>query len=313
MNDGGAEMAADDPRGDAEESVKARGAGSDVETSGAPTARRIVLGAQLRRLREAADISRADAGYQIRGSDSKISRMELGRVGFKERDVADLLTMYGVTDGGERSVFLEMVRKSNERGWWHRYTDTMPDWFQDYVGLEESASLIQTFELQFVPGLLQTEEYIRAVTGRGHPERLDAAGERRVRLRLQRQKVLSRAGAPRLWAVIDESVLHRPIGGPAVLRRQLDHLLEVTRQPNVTLQVVPNDRSGYSAEGAFSVLRFAEPALPDVVYIEHLAGALYLDRPNEIEQYGRAIDHLAVDAETPDRSRQLVSKIRAEL
>jgi hypothetical protein len=283
------------------------------ELSGAPTARRIVLGAQLRRLREAADISRADAGYAIRGSDSKISRMELGRVGFKERDVADLLTMYGVEDENERAFLLDMVRKSNERGWWHRFTDLMPDWFSNFVGLEESASLIQNYELLFVPGLLQTEEYVRTVVSHGQPGHLDEHTERRVQLRLQRQRLLFRQGAPRLWAVVDESVLHRPIGGRAALRRQLEHLLDVTKQPNVTLQVVPYGMSGYSAEGPFSVLRFAEPTLPDVVYIEHLSGALYLDRPHEIEIYGRVIDRLAVDAETPDRSRQLVSKLRQEL
>jgi hypothetical protein len=302
-------MAADDPRGTADESATS-GTG---EVSGAPTARRIVLGAQLRRLREAADISRADAGYQIRGSDSKISRMELGRVGFKERDVVDLLTMYGVNDENERAFLIDMVRKSNERGWWHRFTDLMPDWFSNFVGLEESASLIQNYEVLFMPGLLQTEEYIRAVVSHGQPAHLDDQTERRVQLRLQRQKLLFRQGAPRLWAVVDESVLHRPIGGPAALRRQLDHLLDVTKQPNITLQVVPYAMSGYSAEGPFSMLRFAEPTLPDVVYIEHLSGALYLDRPYEIEVYGRVIDRLAVDAETPEHSRQLVTKIRQEL
>jgi len=300
-------MAAEDPRG--EESPRFGGG----EQSGAPTARRIVLGAQLRRLREAADISRADAGYAIRGSDSKISRMELGRVGFKERDVADLLSMYGVTNEDERHVFLDMVRKSNERGWWHRYSGTMPNWFQDYVGLEESASLIQSYELQFVPGLMQTEDYIRAVVSHGRPELLDQDGERRVALRMQRQKVLTRQGAPRVWAVVDESVLHRPIGGPRVLREQIEHLLELTKQPNVTLQILPFHMSGYAAEGAFSILRFAEPTLPDIVYIEHLSGALYLDRVEELEVYGRVIDRLAVDAETPDRSRQLLSKYRQEI
>lgn len=301
-------MVADDPRGAAESAGLGGGEGS-----GAPTARRIVLGAQLRRMREAAEISRADAGYAIRGSDSKISRMELGRVGFKERDVADLLTMYGITDENERAFYLDLVLKSNERGWWHRFTDLMPDWFSNFVGLEESASLIQNYELLFVPGLLQTEEYIRAVASHGQVTRMDDETERRVNLRLQRQRVLFRQGAPRLWAVVDESVLHRPLGGAATLRRQIEHLLEVTKQPNITLQVVPYRLSGYSAEGSFSMLRFAEPSLPDVVYIEHLNGALYLDRPNEIEVYGRVIDRLAVDAETPDRSRQTLSKLRAEL
>jgi hypothetical protein len=301
-------MAPEDPRG--EESPRF---GSGEQPSGAPTARRIVLGAQLRRLREAADISRADAGYAIRGSDSKISRMELGRVGFKERDVADLLSMYGVHDQDERNIFLDMVRKSNERGWWHRYSGTMPNWFQDYVGLEESAALIQSYELQFVPGLMQTEDYIRAVVSHGRPELLDQDGERRVALRMQRQKVLTRQGAPRVWAVVDESVLHRPIGGPRVLREQIEHLLDLTKQPNVTLQILPYHMSGYAAEGAFSILRFAEPTLPDIVYIEHLSGALYLDRIEELEVYGRVIDRLAVDAETPDRSRQLLSKFRQEI
>lgn len=301
-------MAAEDPR--FEESPRFGGGG---DTSGAPTARRIVLGAQLRRLREAADISRADAGYFIRGSDSKISRMELGRVGFKERDVVDLLSMYGVNDENERAVFLDMVRKSNERGWWHRYSGTMPNWFQDFVGLEESASLIQSHEQQFVPGLMQTEDYARAVVSHGRPELLDQEGERRVALRLQRQKVLTRPGAPRLWVVVDESVLHRPIGGHRVLREQVEHLLDLTRQPNVTLQILPYNQSGYAAEGAFSILRFAEPTLPDIVYIEHLSGALYLDRVEELEVYGRVIDRLAVDAETPDRSRQILSKFRQDI
>ena len=277
------------------------------------TARRIVLGNALRRLREQAGISRPEAGYQIRASDSKVCRLELGRVAFKERDVVDLLTMYGVTDENEREFYIDLVHRSNERGWWHRFNDLMPDWFSNFVGLEESASLIQNYELLFMPGLLQTEDYVRAVVSHGQPAHLDDQSERRVQLRLQRQKVLFRQGAPRLWAVVDESVLRRPIGGAAALRKQLDHLLEVTKQPNITLQVVPYSMSGYSAEGPFSMLRFAEPTLPDVVYIEHLSGALYLDRPHEIEVYGRVLDRLAVDAETPDRSRQLISKLRQEI
>ncbi|HEV2783280.1 MAG TPA: helix-turn-helix transcriptional regulator [Actinophytocola sp.] len=289
------------------------GIGRPDQRPGGPTARRIILGSQLRRLREQANITRGEAGYAIRGSESKISRLELGRVGFKERDVEDLLTMYGVSDPDERAQILALVAQSNERGWWHRYTDLMPNWFHDYVGLEESASRLQTYELQFVPGLLQTEEYIRAVASHGRPARGGEEIDRRVGLRMQRQKLLHRPGAPRLWAVIDESVLHRPIGGRRVLREQIQHLLEITRQPNITLQVVPYELSGYSAEGAFTVLRFAEPELPDVVYIEHLAGALYLDRLDEIEKYGRVFDRLTVDAETPDRTRQFLAKHLAEL
>jgi len=283
------------------------------DQSGGPTARRIVLGIQLRRLREAAEISRADAGYSIRGSESKISRLELGRVGFKERDVADLLTMYGVSDPGEREVFLEMVKRANEPGWWHRYTDLMPSWFQEYVGLEESASRIQTYELQLVPGLLQTEDYARAIGSHGWPELTGDDAKRRVALRMRRQRVLGRPDAPRLWAVIDEAVLHRPIGGRRVMLAQIEHLLELTRLPNITVQVMPYHLGGYTAEGPFTMLRFAEPALPDLVYIEHLTGALYLDKREEIEQYSRMVDQLTVDAETPAHTRQLLAKVRAEI
>jgi transcriptional regulator with XRE-family HTH domain len=211
-----------------------------------------VLGAQLRRLREAADISRADAGYAIRSSDSKVSRLELGRVAFKERDVSDLLTMYGITDPGERDAFLDMVRQANEPGWWRRYSDVMPAWFHDFVGLEESASRIQTYELQFVPGLLQTEAYARSIATRGRPEYASDDAERRVTLRMRRQKILTGMNPPKLWVVLDESVLHRPIGGRAVLRAQLEQLLELSKLSNITVQIVPNHLSGYAAEGSFT-------------------------------------------------------------
>jgi Domain of unknown function (DUF5753)/Helix-turn-helix domain len=283
------------------------------ERESGPTALRIVLGAQLRRLREAVEISRADAGYAIRGSESKISRMELGRVGLKERDVSDLLTMYGMTDVDAREKFLAMVRRSNEPGWWHRFSDLMPDWFQDYVGLEEAASRILTYETQFVPGLLQTEAYAMAIASHGRPELANAAVRRRVSLRMQRQKIMTRPGAPRLWAVIDESVLHRPIGGRQVLLDQIEYLLRVTKDGPVTLQIVPFELSGYAAEGPFTMLRFGEPDLPDIVYLEHLAGALYLDKLDELEVYSRVFDRLTVDAETPDRSRQMLIKRRADL
>lgn len=286
---------------------------SSPQGHGGPTARRIVLGAQLRRLREAAEISRMDAGYAIRGSESKISRLELGRVGFKERDVADLLTMYGVTDPAEREIFLDMVKQSNEPGWWNRYSDLMPHWFQDYVGLEESTSRIQTYEHQFVPGLMQTEDYARAIISHGRPESTTRDMERRVALRMSRQNVLFRPNPPHLWAVIDEAVLHRPIGGRRVMLAQVDHLLDLTKRSNVTLQILPFRLSGYAAEGAFTMLRFAEPELPNLVYIEHLSGAIYLDRPDEIELYGRVVDQLTVDAATPERTRQQLLKFRAEM
>ncbi|MBO0840251.1 MAG: helix-turn-helix domain-containing protein [Sciscionella sp.] len=269
----------------------------------------MVLGGQLRRLREASGISRDQAGYSIRGSGSKISRIELGRVGFKERDIADLLTLYGVSDPAERQTFLDMVKQSNQPGWWHRYSDVLPGWFTDYVGLEESTSRIQTYEVQFVPGLLQTERYARAVTTRGLPEATAEEIDRRVVLRMQRQKLLTSSGGPKLWAVLDESVLRRPIGGTDVLREQIKHLLEVTALKNVSLQIVPFEFGGSAAESAFSILRFAEPELPDIVYLEHLCGALYLDKPDEVEMYSKAAHRLAVEARTPEASRGMLSTL----
>jgi transcriptional regulator with XRE-family HTH domain len=273
----------------------------------------MVLGAQLRRLRESANISRSEAAYAVRASESKLSRLELGRVAFKERDVSDLLTMYGVSDPAEREVFIDMVRHANQPGWWRRYNDVLPNWFQDFVGLEESASLIQAYELQFVPGLLQVEPYALAIATRGRPEFAPEDIKRRIAVRLERQKILFGVHPPTLWVVLDESVLHRPIGGRRVLRAQLDHMLTMSQRSNITIQIVPNHLSGYAAEGSFSILRFAESELPDVAYVEHLGGALYLDGLAEIEIYSLALDRLMVDAETPERSRQLLSKIITDL
>jgi hypothetical protein len=284
-----------------------------AEHNGSPTARRIMLGARLRRLREAADISRAEAGYAIRGSESKISRLELGRVSFKARDVTDLLTMYGVGDPEKREAFLEMVRRSNEPGWWHRYSDLVADWFQDYLGLEESAIRIQTWEQQFVPGLMQTEDYAKAIATYGWSPLASQSIQRQIMVRMRRQALLTRPNPPKLWAVIDESVLYRPIGGRQVMLNQVEHLLELTKRAHITLQVVPYQFSGYAAEGSFTMLRFAEPELPDVVYIEHLSGALYLDKRSDTEMYSRVFDRLTVDSHTPDHTRQLLTKARAEI
>jgi len=285
---------------------------SNVARAG-PSVRRLILGSQLRRLREKAGISCAEAGYSIRGSASKISRMETGRISFKERDVQDLLTLYGLSDPDERAQLLSLVAQTRQTGWWHRYNERMPKWFEDYVGLEEAASRIQSWELQFMPGLLQTEEYARAVVTHGHPRAAGETIDSMVDLRMRRQKILGGQHPPRLWMVVDESVLHRSLGSVAMLKKQIDKLLELTELSHVSLQVIPFAKSGYVAEGAFSILRFAETELPDIAYIEHLTGALYLERPDEIEVYGRAFDRLVVDAETPRGSRQFLEKIRADL
>jgi transcriptional regulator with XRE-family HTH domain len=286
---------------------------SSAEQNIGPTARRMILGSQLRRLREEAGVTRQQAGYNIRGSESKISRLELGRVGFKERDVTDLLTMYGVEDATERQTFLDMVKQSNEPGWWRRFGETMPNWFTDLVGLEEAAARIQIWEPLYVSGLLQIEGYARAIFSHGRSEMADDRVDQLVALRMRRQKMFSRPDAPRVWMVLDESVLHRPIGGMKVLKRQIEYLLEMSALPHVSVQVLPYSRSGLSAEHAFSLLRFGEPELPNIAYVEYLTGAHYIEKREEIEKYSRALDMLAVDAETPDRSRSMLAKRRQEI
>ncbi|WP_214325511.1 helix-turn-helix domain-containing protein [Nonomuraea sediminis] len=278
-----------------------------------PTALRILLGSQLRRLREGNGVTREEAGHLIRGSESKISRMELGRVGFKERDVADLLTLYGVTDDEARAAVLDLVKTANEPGWWHRFNDVLPTWFQAYVGLEEAAARIRTYEVQFVPGLLQTKEYARAVVTAGSAGLGGEEISRRVDLRLERQRVLDKADGPIFWAVIDEAALRRPIGGAEVMRAQLEHLIEQMRQPNITIQVMPFSFGGHSAEGgAFSILRFPDQDLPDVVYVEQLASALYLDKREDVDRYTEVMERLCAVSTTPDETVELLRAIAEE-
>ncbi|MFG2104528.1 helix-turn-helix domain-containing protein [Micromonospora echinaurantiaca] len=279
-----------------------------------PTVLRMLLGAQLRRLREASGVTREGAGWEIRASESKISRMELGRVGFKERDVADLLTLYGVTAPEERESLLKLARDANSPGWWHRYGDVLPSWFQSYLGLEAAAALIRTYEVQFVPGLLQTPAYARAVVLLGHPRADVAEVDRRVDLRMRRQQLLRRPQPPQLWAVVDEAALRRPIGGSAVMREQLTALIEATSAPNIRLQVVPFTAGGHAAAGgAFSILRFGDQDLPDIVYIEQLTSALYLDKRDDLDYYAVAMERLCVEAEPPERTPELLARIRDEL
>jgi transcriptional regulator with XRE-family HTH domain len=281
---------------------------------GGPTVLRILLGAQLRQLREASGITREDAGYAIRASDSKISRLELGRVGFKERDVSDLLTLYGVTEERERGPLLALAAQANAPGWWHRYSDVLPAWFEVYVGLEEAAERIRAYEVQFVPGLLQTEDYARAVTGLGHVDASPSEIEQRVALRMQRRELLTVPDPPHLWAVVDEAALRRPLGGTEAMRGQLRHLIDVTTLPNVTLQVVPFDHGGHAAAGgAFSILRFAEPDLPDVVYLEQLTSALYLDKREELDRYLAVMERLCLEAEPVAATAGILKNILSEL
>jgi hypothetical protein len=274
------------------------------------TVLRMLLGSQLRRLREAAGIAPEQAGYEIRASRSKISRLENGRVGLKSRDMADLLTLYGVTDEGLRSKFLALVQQSNTPDWWTMYSDILPDWFETYLGLEAAAATIRSFEVQFVHGLFQTEDYARAVTRLGRKTAPEAEIERRVALRLTRQDLLSRPNPPRIWSVMDEAVLRRPVGGPAVMRAQFQHLIEVAEFPHVTLQVIPFASSGQAGEsGSFTVLRFEERDLPDVVYLEQLTGASYLDQRPDVEHYLEVVDELSSEALTPAGTTRFIEQV----
>ncbi|PWK46515.1 helix-turn-helix domain-containing protein [Actinoplanes xinjiangensis] len=290
-------------------------AGSQEEApGGGPTVLRILLGSQLRKLRESKGITREAAGYEIRASGSKISRMELGRVSFKERDVADLLTMYGVSDSAERDALIGLARQANNPGWWQHFGDVLPTWFQAYLGLEAAASLIRTYEIQFVPGLLQTPDYARAVIMLGHAGASAEEINRRVDVRLQRQQILTRSGGPQLWAVIDEAVLRRPIGGVDVMRAQIESLIEASKLPGVRLQIIPFMVGGHAAAGGpFAILRFPEPELPDVVYVEQLTSAIYLDKREDVDHYAMAMERVCIDAEPPNHTPEILGKLLNEV
>ena len=282
--------------------------------AGGPTVLRILLGAQLRRLRERVGITREDAGYHIRASGSKISRMELGRVSFKERDVTDLLEFYGVTDPAQIESLVQLTREANAQPWWQKYQDVVPDWFAVYVGLEEAAQLIRVYEMQFVPGLLQTEEYARAVVLQGAPGLEPEEVDRRVALRMGRQKLFGKDNPPRLWAIVDEAALRRPMGGPNVLAAQIERLMDAVGEPNITLQVMPFRYGGHAAEGgAFTIMRFPDADLPDMVYMEYLTGALYLDKPDEVERYAAVMERLSVAGTSPDRTREILAGMLKEI
>jgi hypothetical protein len=277
---------------------------------GGPTALRMLLGAHLRRLRETEGITRASAGYHIRASESKISRMELGRVSFKVRDVEDLLKLYGVDDPEEIDRLLQLAADANSPGWWHRYGAVLPDWFQSYLGLESAASRIRTYEVQFIPGLLQTRDYARSVVELAYGKVGKKEIDHRVELRSSRQKLLVKPGAPRLWAVIDEAVLRRPMGSHRVMREQLEELITYSHLPNVVIQILRFNTGGHAAAGGgFSILRFPDPELSDIVYLEHLTSALYLDKPEDLDAYTTAMDRTCVQAKEPRETEEILREI----
>ncbi|MYS88571.1 MULTISPECIES: helix-turn-helix domain-containing protein [Streptomyces] len=275
----------------------------------APTLLKMLVGVQLAGFREDAGLAQDQAARAVGFSAAKLSRIESGkgRRPPTENDVRALLRLYG-TDDYEASVLLKLLQRAGEPGWWQRYDKRlMPEWFDRLVGLQEAAATIRTFEIQYVPGLLQTPAYTRAVVERGLPNAPAGEVERRVELRKHRARLLFRPEAPQLWAVIDESVLLRVLGSTEVMREQLAHLVEMAERPNVTLQIVPLNVTNASAPAIpVTYLRFGGLDLPDVVYLEHIKSANFLEDRDETEEYRIALDRLADEALKPRDSLELL-------
>ncbi|MGW5169963.1 helix-turn-helix domain-containing protein [Streptomyces nodosus] len=281
----------------------------------APTLLKMLVGVQLAGIREGAGLSQEQAARAAGFSAAKLSRIEAGkgRRPPAEADVRALLELYGA-DGHEASVLVALLQRAGEPGWWQRYDKRlMPEWFDRLVGLQEAAEAIRTFEIQYVPGLLQTRAYARAVVERGLPTASAAEAERRVELRMRRRELLLRPDAPRLWAIVDESVLLRVLGGTEVMREQLEHLVETARLPHVTVQIVPLDVTNASAPAIpVTYLRFGGLDLPDIVYLEHIRSAHFLEDREETEEYRVVLDRLADEALDPRASMALLRRTLKE-
>ncbi|WP_322759269.1 helix-turn-helix transcriptional regulator [Frankia sp. Cr2] len=284
--------------------------GGHVAVQGGPTIRRRRLGAELRRLREAAGKGIDDAARQLGCSLSKVSRMENGRVPIRGDDVGDLLDLYQVDDPEQRQALLALTKETRRAGWWHTYGDVVPRWFEVYVGLEAEASSIAKFEALLVPGLLQTADYARAVMRAAPRQPPNPDVERAIELRLGRQAVLSTDPVPDLWVVIDEAVIRRVVGGPTVMRAQLDHLRRVSTRPNVTIQVVPFTGGAHAGmDSPFTLLGFSDADnLPEIVYIDQATGSLYLDRPGDVALYREKMDRLRASAYDELTSQLLIAR-----
>ncbi|MEV4032629.1 helix-turn-helix domain-containing protein [Streptomyces umbrinus] len=289
---------------------------AETDWGGAPSVLRMILGRQLEELRTRAGLTFEEAATAIGVSHSTIRRMEAAKVArLRLPDAEKLLQVYGVTDQQEIDTFLKSVREANKRGWWHTYRDVLPDWFAAYLSLEQAALQIRAYEAQFVHGLLQTEEYARALLGAGNPHAATEATERRVALRMRRQELLTRPSPPRVWIVMDETVLRWPVGGAEVMRAQIDHLIAVNSLPQVTLQIMPFKNGPHPAmrAGAFHLFRFRARELPDIVYLNGLVGAVYLDKDDDVLVYREALDRLGAQATPARKTEALLGAIRKEL
>jgi transcriptional regulator with XRE-family HTH domain len=279
----------------------------------APTVLRMVLGKRLRQLREQAGVSFDEAARAIEVTPLTVRRMEKAEVGLRIPYVKELLRTYGVRDT-ETDDFLSLAREANRPGWWHKFRDVLPDWFSAYVSLESEAAVIRLYEPQYVPGLLQTHDYAAALLRVGFPNESPADVDRRVALRLTRQDLLAKPEAPAVWAILDETVLRRPVGGPEVMRAQIDRLAEATERPKVRIQIMRFAAGPHpGAYGPFHYFRFGFSELPDIVYTEGLAGAQYVDQPADVVTYLEVLDRMSVQAEPVARTRDILAALRKEL
>ncbi|WP_322770463.1 helix-turn-helix transcriptional regulator [Frankia sp. Cr1] len=279
-----------------------------------PTMRRRQVGAELRRLREAADVTIDEAAAHLGCSGSKISRMETGVGVQRARDVTKLLDHYDVTSQDLRAELLGIVRDSRQQDWWHNYTDAVPRWFERFMAAESGAVSVDEFETQAVPGLLQTPGYARAVLRAANTSLDDDEIDRRVTVRMERQKRLDSQDPLALWAVLDESVLRRHIGGADIMRAQLEHLADRATWSNITVQVLPYTLGAYAAFGhPFTILTFPTPTGGEVVHMDQLHSGLYLERESDLRRYKLAMNRLRAAALDPERSRTMISNAAEDL
>ncbi|MFI1564677.1 helix-turn-helix domain-containing protein [Streptomyces sp. NPDC020490] len=278
----------------------------------APTVGQVVLGRRLQELRETAGLRREEAARVLRVAPATVRRMEMAEVALKIPYVQVLLTTYGVPEA-EAATFIALAEEANRPGWWQRFHDVLPEWFSLYVSLEGAARIIRSYEPHFVPGLLQTPEYARAVMEAGTVGQTGPEGiERHVSLRMARQRLLERPDPPHLWVIMDETVLRRPVSIRAeVMRDQLDKLLEFTERDRITLQIAEfSDGPHPGTVAPFTLFRFAQPELPDLVFTEYLTGALYLDSRKEVSAHLEVLDHMTARASSAERTKKILREYR---
>ncbi|MFC7219138.1 helix-turn-helix domain-containing protein [Streptomyces polyrhachis] len=270
-----------------------------------PTVRRRRLGMELRRLREERGLTAEQVAERLLVSQSKISRLENGRRSISQRDVRDLCGVYEVADQRVVDSLMEMAKDSRQQGWWHAFGD-MP--YSVYIGLETAASSLRVYESLIIPGLLQTPAYAEAVIRGALPEVAQADVEKRVKVRMRRQERIQDPDGPlRLWVVVDESALRREVGSRAVMREQLDHLVELSKEPHITLQVIPFTMGAHpGVTGQYAILEFADTSDSSVVYLEGVTSDLYLEKSNDVQSYSMMYEHLRAQALSAEETRRFV-------